>query len=188
MPQHTADTDDDDVDRKRLVRLMILIGIVLIVVIEGVTFAGLLGDILLGDNGSGEGDPGTAIDTATPAADRVGVGDELLAETPQRETVRSASVMARDDGWVFQLTLAINNTANSDYQFRFETVETTGGQRVDGSGSVVVPAGQSDTVTGRWVLPESERPEAVTVVGVQLANETTVTETVAVDRIPVQYQ
>jgi hypothetical protein len=188
VSRHTADADSGDVDRKRLVRLMILIGIVLIVVIEGVTFAGLLGDALLGGNGDGNGGAGTATDTATPATDRVGVGDELLAETPQRETVRAASVTARDDGWVFQLTLAINNTADSDYQFRFETVETTGGQQVDGSGSIVVPAGESDTVTGRWVLPESERPDAVTVVGVQLANETTVTETVAIERIPVQYQ
>lgn len=185
MSRNTREADDD-IDRKRLVRLMILLGIVLIVVIEGVTFAGLLGDYVLG--GGDDSDPGAATDTATPAADRVGVGDELLAATPQRETVTAASVVARDGGWEFRLTLAVNNTADSDYQLRFESVETTDGREVDGSGSIVVPAGESDTVTGQWTLPEGERPSAVTVVGVQLENETAVTETVAVERVPVEYR
>lgn len=186
MSRNTPEAESDDIDRKRLVRLMILLGIVLIVVVEGVTFAGLVGDYFLDGNGSG--DSGTATDTATPAAHRVGVGDELLAATPQRETVTAASVVARDGGWEFRLTLAVNNTADSDYQLRFESVETTGGQQVEGSGSVVVPAGESRTVTGQWLLPEGERPSEMTVVGAQLANDTTVTETVAVERVPVEYQ
>ncbi|MFB6142351.1 MAG: hypothetical protein ABEJ30_03295 [Halorientalis sp.] len=171
-----------DVDRKRLVKVLLVLAIAVPLLIEGMTFAGLFQAKVFDGGG-----PGNETATGTPDRPRVGVGDTVLAATPQTERVTDATIRARDGTWVFRLEFAINNTANSDYRFRVGEVTTTGGETASGTGSAVVPAGESATVTGEWRLPEGTQPDTVVLVGVQLDDGTRVSERVRVARVPVRY-
>lgn len=183
----TTDTQDsaDERRRKRLIRIVVVLALAVPLVIEGLTFGGLLSSTLLG--GGDDGGTVTPDGTATTTAG-VGVGDELLAATPQRETIRTASVQATGETWTLTLSATVNNTANSSYQFQLGTVETTGGETVSNSASVTVPPGETETVTGQWSLPAGERPRAIQVLAVEDVggNATVSRETVRLAPIPVQ--
>lgn len=184
----TTDTQDsaDERRRKRLIRIVVVLALAVPLVIEGLTFGGLLSSTLLGGGGD-DGGTVTPDGTATPTAG-VGVGDELLAATPQRETLRTASVQATGETWTLTLSVTVNNTANSSYQFQLGTVETTGGETVSNSASVTVPPGETETVTGQWSLPAGDRPRAIQVLAVEDVggNATVSRETVQLAPIPVQ--
>ena len=184
----TTDTQDsaEERRRKRLIRVVVVLAIAVPIVIEGLTFGGLLTSTLLGGGGDGGGTVSPEGPATTTAG--VGVGDELLAATPQRETIRTASVQATGETWTLTLSVAVNNTANTSYQFQLGTVETTGGETVSNSASVTVPPGETETVTGQWSLPAGERPRAIQVLAVRDVggNASVVRETVRLAPVPVQ--
>lgn len=185
MTEHepSSTTDDDSPNLKLLVKILLVLGIAIPVVIEGFTFASLFQQELFGDN-----DPaGTPTPTPTPGVDRVGPGDELLAATPQSERVTTQSLRAQNGQWVFTLSVAVNNSAATDYQLQLLSVTTSGGNAVSNAEVVQLGPGEQGAVTGRWALPAGEYPRSVTVVAVtgDGQNSTTIRREVALERVPV---
>jgi len=183
--------------RRTIIRLLVGFGIGIPVLIELATFVGLVEQSLLGDDEGGDGDGdgngggGTGDATRTPddlddAGDEVGVGDELLPETTQRETLSVASFRAGDDSWVLTLAAAVENTASEPYTIGFGPVTTTNGRRVEGTNrAVTVAAGETGQVTGTWQLSPGSRPAAVELRTATGDAEPTAHE-VALARIPVE--
>ena len=162
----TTTGDESDAARRRtIIRLLVGLGIGVPVLVELATFVGLVEQSLLGDDAS-DAEEAT---TAEPAGSEgsgggVGVGDELLPETPQGETLSVASFRAGDDSWVLTLAAAVENTEPSPYTVQFGPVTTLDGERVDGSSrAVTVDAGETGQVTGTWQLSPGNRPASVVV-------------------------
>ena len=153
--------DDDGPGQSNMVRVLLVLAIGIPVLIEVVTFGGLVGHYV---GGSGDA-AGTATPTADPAG--AGVGDEILAETGPTERIAAATVVAGDDSWQFVLTVNVS-APDAPYELRLGTVTTGGGTAIDGSGATTgsLGAGQSGTVTGTWLLPTVERPDTVAVTAV----------------------
>jgi hypothetical protein len=185
--------------RRTIIRLLVGFGIGIPVLIELATFVGLVEQSILGDDEGGDGDGnggggtgGDADATRTPAdgdgdaGDEVGVGDELLPETTQRETLSVASFRAGDDSWVLTLAAGVENTASEPYTIGFGPVTTTNGRRVEGTNrAVTVAAGETGQVTGTWQLSPGSRPAAVELRTATGDAEPTAHE-VALARIPVE--
>lgn len=157
-----APGDDDEerpggISRRTLVRLLVGLGIGVPILLEALTFLGLLGDTFGPDDG------GTATPTGTPAG--VGVGDELLPETVPTDEVTAAYISA--DQWTFTMSVAVENGAGGTYELRLRAVTTEDGRTVAGGGeSDPIPPGESGSVVGRWDLPDGSDPAAVDVVAI----------------------
>ncbi len=152
-----ADTGDRDVRRRWLLRLLVGLGIGIPVAIEARTFLGLFRVYLLGED-SGEA---TATPSPTPRSG-VGVGDELMTETEPAETIREAQIRVLEDGWQFELTVAVTNTTDTPYELRLGAVRTTGGAAVEGGASTgQVAPGETTDVEDTWLLPSEDRPESL---------------------------
>lgn len=184
MTTNSGETDEER-RRKRLIKVVVVLALAVPLVIEGLTFGGLLTSTFLG--GGGSDDP-AALNETTVADQGVGVDDDLLAATAQRETVTSAAVREAGDDWRFTLSVAVNNTDNRTYQLQLASVETTGGTTVSNVVSTTVEPGEETTLTGQWALPAGERPQSVEVVAVTGVggNASVVRETVDLAPIPVQ--
>ena len=169
-------------ERRTLVRLLVGLGIGVPVLVEVATFLGLFERRLL--DGDGEGGP-----TATPRPDRVGVGDELLPDTPPADVVTAARVRTGDGGWSFELEVAVENTGDVPYELRLGDVTTTAGRTVAGGGSTSrLAPGASGEAFGQWTLPEGATPDRVEAVGIAFppsGDPTTVRRSVPLAKVPV---
>ncbi|AUV81127.1 hypothetical protein C2R22_05180 [Salinigranum rubrum] len=172
----SAATEEAEAHRRRtIIRLLVGFGIGIPVLIELATFAGLIEQSLLGgDDGDGDenGSDSEAADgsadggsgTAAPGETGVGVGDELLPETSQRETLTVASFRAGDDRWVLTLAAEVENTGSEPYTVQFASLRSREGRRVEGAHQpVTVPSGETGQVTGTWQLQPGTRPDRVVV-------------------------
>lgn len=178
-PAVDPEDDEDGVSRRTLVRLLVGTAIGVPVLVEALTFLGLVG------NQFGSETP-TATDTTTPDESGVGVGDELLVETAQTETVREAYVA--EDDWTFTLVVTVENASDRTYDLRLGAVTTGNGQQVDGgSESGPIAPGESGAVTGRWQLPDGSFPETVDVAATARdGTVTTVERSVELAVVPVR--
>lgn len=181
----------DDVpgpDQTTLIRVLIVVGIGLPILIEVATFGGMLSHYL-----AGGGDAGTASAT-TPTAEMEGAdtGDEILTETDFEATISRATVLTTDDGWQFLLTLNVTNGGDRPGAVEIGAVTARNGATVAGSGTTgQLAPGETGRVTGSWMLPSGERPDAVsmTVVTEVAGGEANSTEyTVELGDIPVSNQ
>lgn len=173
--------DEEGIDRRRLVRILIVLAIGVPILIEATTFFGLVSHSF-GDDG---GDAGTP----TPMPDAVGVGDDLLADTDQEERITTASVGQGDGDWQFVFTVQVENAGEDPYELAIGTVQTTAGTAVEGAATTGrMQPGETTTVTGSWHLPEGERPRsvAVTATTYSSAGQNQTTETVRLEPVPVQ--
>ncbi|MFB6309474.1 MAG: hypothetical protein ABEH35_09100 [Haloarculaceae archaeon] len=176
------DDGDDGISRRTLVRLLILIGVGIPILVEAVTFAGLVTHSL----------GGGGADAATPTPDRpagAGVGDEILEATTPTETIEDAAVRPGEDRWQFVLTVAVDNVGDSAYELRLRSVTTTGGDTVSGGGTTGrIAGGGNGTVTGVWSLPAGERPTRLSVTAVTYEDGTAETTdyTVRLASVPVR--
>jgi hypothetical protein len=167
----TTTGDESDAARRRtIIRLLVGLGIGIPVLVELATFVGLVEQSLLGDDASDDGGSTTGGTDETDgggdggSGDGVSVGDELLPETPQEETLSVASFRAGDDSWVLTLAAAVENTESGSYTVQFGPVTTQGDERVEGSSrAVTVDAGETGQVTGTWQLSPGSRPASVVV-------------------------
>jgi len=152
-------------ERRTLIRLLVGLGIGVPVAVEVATFLGLFGS-RVGDGGDEDGEPTEPpAGTETVPPDAVGVGDELLPETPQDDTVTAAEVQTEAGGRVFVMTVAVENDTEFGYELRLDALTTRAGTTVTGGGRTdQIEPGGSGTVTGRWTLPDGERPGEVIVV------------------------
>lgn len=146
---------DDGVDRQRLVRILVVVGIGVPILIEAVSLAGLVSHSL-GDSG--------ATPEPTEAVEGVGVGDELLAQTGPNETVSDAYVTAYEDRWQFVLSVSVENVTGDPYRLSFGTVTTRSGEAVETTATTGwIEPGEEGTGTATWSLPAGERPDSMTV-------------------------
>lgn len=166
-------------ERRTLIRLLVGVGIGVPILVEAATLLGLVGDLF----GPGGDETGTPTRTAEPG---VGVGDELLPDTPAIDTVVASYIAA--DGWRYTLTVAVENTTGRTYELRLRDVTTADGRTVAGGGeSDPIPPGESGSVTGRWDLPEGASPESVDVVAIaRNGTVTKVERSVPLGSTPVQ--
>lgn len=174
--------------RRTIIRLLIVFSIGIPLLIEGATFAGLIGQHL--------GGHGTATPTDTPTVtttpvDRVGVGDELLPETDQPDRVTTASLTDAGDHWLLTLTVSVENTGATPYELRLGTVLTSDDTSIGNEASTgQLPPGDSGTVTAQWALPAGEVPTHLTVDAIIYPDgdgtPRTVSKTVRLTRLPVE--
>lgn len=169
-------------NRRTLVRLLVVLGIGIPLLVEGVTFATMFDDGLSGTSQAS---------TATPiSSDEVAVGDDLFAETPAAETVTNALVVVGPDAWTFTLTVAVENTGKTPIELRLGAVETAGMKTIAGSTSTgQIDPGESAVITGRWMLPPGATPTKLDAVAVTFANDTSteaVRATVDLAKVPVR--
>lgn len=175
-------------ERRTIVRLLLVFGIGIPLLVEAITFAGLVGQHL--------GGTGTATPSATPSptstpVDTVGVGDELLPETNQSDRLTTASLTDAGDSWLLTLTVTVTNTGESPYELRLGAVVTSDDTSVSNDVSTgQLAAGETGTVTGQWRLPAGDVPERLEVEAVVAADDAgtvrTVSETVTLTRMPVE--
>lgn len=175
--------DTDGLPQVTLVRALIVLAIAIPILIEVVTFGGLIGHYV----GGGE-DP-AATETPTPEVDGAGAGSTILAETAASERIESTSLITGDDSWQFILTIGVEEPARS-YELRLNNVTTREGTTVEGSGATTgrLAAGESGTVTGTWLLPAGHTPDTLSVTvlttsegGTEQARE----YTVSIGKVPV---
>jgi hypothetical protein len=142
-------------ERRTLIRLLVVLGIGIPLLVEGFTFFGLLEAQLLGGGGDA---------TPTPTVDGVTQGEEVLRATAPTDTLSTAS-LAGNGQPVLTLTVQVDNTANASYELRLTGVTTRDGETVGGSASTgVLAPGESGFATGQWTLPAGARPGSVSVV------------------------
>jgi len=167
-PEADPSEPDTDVDRRRLIRWIAVLAFAVPVIIEVFTFGDLIGNTLFPGGDGGDGDGPTTVSstdtgTATPDTDAVGVGDELLPETPSVETVEVSEVRGESaDSRTYVLRVAVENTTDGAVELRLVGVTLRDGtylESVSTTGSV--PAGGTGEVTGAWGLPTDSMPDSV---------------------------
>ncbi len=187
-PGVDSPTDDDRDDgrslpigRGTLLRLVIVVAIGIPIVLEGVTFVGLVGNQL--EDGTG----GTPADGEAPA-NGVDIGDDILPATDRAELLSEASVET-GDGWRFTMAVNVTNSGEDGYRLRIVNVTTGAGTTVTGAVSTdPMAAGERTVLRGTWDLPDGEIPGRVTVIAtVPTADGSrTVTRTVTLETVDVR--
>lgn len=148
---------DDGFGRRRLIRILVGLGIGIPVLIELRTFLSLVLPWVGADDG---GDAASE----TPPGDAVGVGDELLPETEPVERLRSAEVSASGDAWPFTVVVDVENAGDVPYGLHLGAVTTRDGTAVEGgAGTDRLPPGESTTLATTWSLPEGATPRSMAV-------------------------
>lgn len=205
MTDNTADTDepstveepregDDDPSRRRLIRWIAVLAFAVPVVVEVLTFGGLLSNELLpGGDGeeSGDGtatsdDSPTATATATPMEGAVGVGDELIADTQAVETIEVSEVRGEPGSRTYILRVTVENTTDAAVELRLTGVTLHDGTELDSVSSTgAIPAGEAGEVTGAWQLPMDSMPASVDAVLVR-DDEVQTEQSVPLKRPPIR--
>jgi hypothetical protein len=185
----SADADADTpggISKRTLIRLLVGFGIGIPILVEAITFLGLL-DQQFGGGGDDDGSGSTATETPTSA---VGVGDDLLPETERSETLASAVLReVGGDRWPLSLTVEVRNTGDTDYEFQLLSVHLDDGRTVSGRTSTDrLAPDETRTVTGEWSIPAGSTPRAVDVVALVYADGSveTVERRVDLAKIPVR--
>ncbi len=173
--------EDDEIDRRRLIRWIALIAFGIPIVLEVLTFANIIDDELL------SGDEPTETGTATPTdrPDAVGVGDELLPETAATETITTSEIRETESSRTYVFGAEVENDTDATVSLRTRHVRLRDGTTVDGVSSTgSVEPDSSGTVTAAWELPEDSMPDAVEVVALR-DGERVFEGYVAVERPPI---
>lgn len=158
--------DDDEIDRRRLIRWIAVLAFSVPVVVEALTFGNIIGDEFFGaDEEATESDT----DSPTEADDAVGVGDELLPETAPTETVTTSEVRQADSGdRTYVLRVDVENGTEAPVELRTRALRLRDEATVDGLSSTgEVPPGESREVTAAWSIPSDAMPAAVECVSVR---------------------
>lgn len=149
------------ISKRTLIRLLVGFGIGIPLLVEGLTFLGLLEEQF----GGGEGSESTA--TATDVTDsRVAVGDDLLPETERSETLASAVLReVGGDRWPLTLTVEVENTGDTDYEFQLLAVHLDDDRSVSGRATTDrLAPGERRVISAEWSIPAGSTPRAVDVV------------------------
>lgn len=148
----------DDIDEptgKRWIKLLVAVGIGIPILIEVVTFGSMVTHSVGPATG---GAPATTPDAPAGAVE----GDTVLPGTTATERITAASVVTRNDGWQFRLTVAVNNTRGDGYALSLGPVTTRAGKTVSGRMSTGrLAPGERRSVSGSWLLPKGQRPDSL---------------------------
>jgi hypothetical protein len=172
-------------ERRTIIRLLLIFGIGIPILVEAATFAGLVTQ-QFGDGGAET----TSTAATTTRSDAVGIGDELLPETNQSERLTTLSLSEAGEHWILTMTVTVENTGDTPYEVELGAVVTNDGTPVDGSVSTgQVAPGETGTATGQWKLPAGETPQRLrvqAVVGHEDGTPQTVSRTVTLTKVPVE--
>lgn len=158
--------DDEDIDRRRLIRWIALIAFGIPVVVEVLTFANIIDDELLSGDDEEPTETGTATPTDRPGA--VGVGDELLSETAATETITTSEIRTGESSRTYVLGVEVENDTDATVELRSRHVRLRDGETIDGVSSTgSVEPGATGTMTAAWGIPEGTTPDAVEVVSLR---------------------
>ncbi len=181
-PGPPRDDGDDDVDRRRLIKYVLVIAFAVPLVVEGVTLVGLVGSYV-GDDATA-----TPSSTATPA-EAITEGSQLLPETERDERVTTVGLQSSGDGWTLTLSVRVENSGDLAYELRLGAVTTDGDRQAEGSATTgpIAPGGTA-TVSTQWTLPEGDRPDTIAVTAVEFddGDRVVVDRGVRVGRVPVE--
>ncbi|WP_251341679.1 hypothetical protein [Haloplanus halophilus] len=189
-PTGSDDGTPGGISKRTLIRLLVGFGIGIPILVEGLTFLGLLRNQFGGADGDGGStDGGTATDTPG-AVDPVGVGDDVLPETDRTERLASAVLREVDgDRWPLSLTVDVRNTGETDYEFQLLAVHLDDGRTVAGRASTDrLAPGEHRTVTAEWSIPAGSTPRAVEAVALVYGGGSveTVERRVELAKVPVR--
>ncbi|WP_049934863.1 hypothetical protein [Haloplanus natans] len=176
-----TDTPDDGDDtpgglsKRTLIRLLVGFGIGIPILVEAITFLGLLDQQF----GGGE-DPDTGSTATTTATPSVAVGDDLLPETDRSETLASAVLReVSGDRWPLTLTVEVTNSGDTDYEFQLLTIHLDDGRTVSGRTSTDrLEPGERRAITGEWSIPAGSTPRSVEVVALVYPGDDGAVETI----------
>ena len=176
---NASETDDDTpggLSKRTLIRLLVGFGIGIPILIEAITFLGLL-DQQFGGGGEDADTGSTATATATPG---VAVGDDLLPETDRSETLASAVLReVSGDRWPLTLTVEVTNSGDTDYEFQLLTLHLDDGRTVSGRTSTDrLAPGEQRAITGEWSIPAGATPRAVEVIALVYPGDDGAVETI----------
>jgi len=191
----TTDASSDDasttggLSKRTLIRLLVGFGIGIPLLVEGLTFLGLLEQQF---GGGDDEDTGGDTTTTSTTESGVTVGDDLLPETERSETLASAVLREVDgDRWPFSLTVEVENTGDTDYELQLLSVHLDDGRTVGGRTSTDrLAPGDRRVITGEWSIPAGSTPRAVEVVALvypaDAGDVETIERRVELGKIPVR--
>jgi hypothetical protein len=188
-PADPPDGTPGGLSKRTLIRLLVGFGIGIPLLVEGLTFLGLLRD-QFGGSGGDDADGSGSTPTAADDGDAVGVGDDMLPETDRSETLVGAVLReSGEDRWPLSLTVDVTNSGSTDYEFQLLDVHLEDGRSVDGRTSTDRLAPEENrTVTAERSIPAGSTPAAVSVVALIYREEAveTVERRVDLAKIPVR--
>jgi hypothetical protein len=190
-PGTDAEPSDDrpgGLSKRTLIRLLVGFGIGIPILVEAITFLGLL-DAQFGSGADDDTDTADTTTTDDAGPERVAVGDDMLPETERREILASAVLREAGDSWPLSLTVEVTNTGETDYEFQLLTLYLADGETVGGRTSTDrLAPGESRTVTGEWSIPAGSTPQSVEAVALVYENGSveTVEKRVELAKIPVR--
>jgi hypothetical protein len=155
-----APDDERAVRRRWLIRALVGLGFGIPIAIEGATLLRMVRSYFFGGGGDGEDGGNTTDPTA-------GIGDELLPETSQRETIERAVLVTGRNVWQFEARIGVENTGDAPYTFRVDAITTDEGNRIaDPVSTGAIAPGESATIEHTWRLPVGQSPAVASVVGI----------------------
>lgn len=160
--------DDDEIDRRRLIRWIALLAFGVPVVVEALTFGNIIGDELLGGGENGAAATDDETDTPTDQSDAVGVGDELLPETAATETITTSEVRQSEEGRTYVFRVDVENDTDATVELRTRRLRLRDGTTVDGLSSTgPIEPESSGMMTAAWEFEGDAMPGAVECVALQ---------------------
>ncbi len=134
-------------DKRKIIWIIIIISVTIPIVIELVTFTGLIFNNNREDS--------ISIDSGKSS------GDEILQQTPQIETIKEAVVINRGGRWVFNFDIEVNNTSSERYTIKFLDIITKQGTQNQGIFTQEIPPKQKKLLKTNWTIPEGEIPSQI---------------------------
>lgn len=141
----------------KFVRILVLIGVGIPILIEAATFLRLIGGHLEED--------GKHRRTSTEKAVYVVEGSELLSETSQTERIAEALITARDEAWIFELEIDVDNASTYPYELVLDSLTTQNGILVPGRSAQRWAPGESEEMEVEWRLAPGDLPARMTAIG-----------------------
>jgi hypothetical protein len=169
-----------------LVRLFLILAFGLAFGIEGMT---LIRSYLL--NGGGETEEQVEYEEREEA-EAVGIGDDLLPDTPVSERIAQMRIQAQSDGpWVFRLGIIVVNDGENPYRLSLRDLEADDGTVFDEMHAVDCAPGDSTQFVATWSIGSDARPRALTAEAeLQLSGDSTrsVQRRVSFGHVPVRME
>lgn len=185
--QGPHDNDASQTSMQRLVKWLLIVGVGVPVLVEGITFFGLVGHHV-SDSGKEEA-------SGTPAharAPEVNIGDDLLSSTSLVERVTEAREWAYGEHWAFELTIALEKPPEKGYRIVFDSLRTEDGNMIADEKELQWEGGdeaEDDRAqTVQWIIPPGDQPFSVRVRAYdgKDARQPVQTQYVTFGKVPVQ--
>lgn len=147
---------------RRLVKWLLIVGVGVPVLVEGITFFGLVGHHV-SDSGKEE----ASATSAHAQAPEVSIGDDLLSSTPLVERVTEAREWAYGEHWAFELTITLEKPPEKGCRIVFDSLRTEDGNMVADEKELQWEGGDEDeddlAQTVQWIIPPGDQPFSVRV-------------------------